>query len=272
MINIRNIEVSYNTKKVLKGLSLDFEPGEFTFILGPNGAGKSTLLKCINGIKKIDNKINHPQPIWIGGEMSYGDIFIDGKPIALYDEKELAKKIAFVPQEFHLQFDFNVYEFILMARYPWLNFWGHYQERDHQIACKYMDLLQLNEFKDRFYNQLSGGEKQRVLIARALVQDTAFVLFDESLSFLDINHQIDVLKTLKEVNRAEKKAIIMISHNLNLAAEFADRIVFIKNGVVFVAGAVEAVYNENVLSEIFEYPVSMMKNPYTGVGNIVYSG
>ena len=255
MINITNIEVSYNAKKVIKGLCLDFEPGEFTFILGPNGAGKSTLLKSINGIKAIDS----------------GCITVNDRSIAEYDEKDLAKLVAFVPQEFHLQFDFNVYEFILMARYPWLNFWGHYQERDHQIVCKYMDLLQLNEFKDRFYNQLSGGEKQRVLIARALVQDTAFVLFDESLSFLDINHQIDVLKTLKEVNRVEKKAIIMISHNLNLAAEFADRIVFVKNGEVFVAGAVEAVYNEKVLSEVFEYPVSMMKNPFSGVGNIVYN-
>ena len=255
MINIKNIEVSYNTKNVIKGLGLDFEPNEFTFILGPNGAGKSTLLKSINGIKKIDN----------------GSITVNDRSITEYEEKDLAKLIAYVPQEFHLQFDFNVYEFILMARYPWLNYWGHYQDKDHQITCKYMDLLQLNEFKDRFYNQLSGGEKQRVLIARALVQDTAFVLFDESLSFLDINHQIDALRTLREVNRIEKKAFIMISHNLNLAAEFADRIVFIKNGVVFKVGSVAKIYNEEVLSEVFEYRVSMMKNPFTGVGNIVYN-
>jgi len=255
MINIKNIEVSYNTKKVIKHLNLDFNPNKITFILGPNGAGKSTLLKSINGIKKIDS----------------GNIIINDKSIARYDEKALAKIVAFVPQEFHLQFDFNVYEFILMARYPWLNYWGHYQEKDHQIASKYIDLLHLNEFKDRFYNQLSGGEKQKVLIARALVQDTTYVLFDESLSFLDINHQIEVLKILKEINRTESKTIIMISHNLNLAAEFADRIVFIKNGDVFITGSTAEVYNEKVLSDIFDYPVSMVKNPYTNVENIVYN-
>jgi len=255
MINIRDIEVSYRDKKVLRQLSLDFEPHEFTFILGPNGAGKSTLLKSINGIKRIDN----------------GSIIIKNKTIYDFEEKELAKYIAFIPQEFHLNFDFNVYEFILMARYPWLNFWGHYQKRDHDIAMKYIELLKLNDFRDRLYNQLSGGEKQKVLIARALVQDTEFVLFDESLSFLDINHQIEVLSLLKEVNKTENKAIIMISHNLNLAAEFADRIVFIKEGVVYASGSVSEVYNEKVLSGVFEYDVSIVVNPFTGVGNIVYN-
>jgi len=255
MISIQNIQVGYRKNVVLKNVSIDFKPNEFTFLLGPNGAGKSTLLKSINGILKTDS----------------GDIFINEKSIKEYEEKELAKHVAFIPQEFHLQFDFNVYEFILMARYPWLNYWGHYQEKDHQITEKYIERLGLNEFKNRLFNQLSGGEKQRVLIARALVQDTAYILLDESLSFLDINHQIEILSLLREINLTENKAMIMISHYLNLAAEFADRIVFIKDGEIHASGSVAEVYSEETLSNIFDYKVSMIKNPYTNVSNIVYN-
>ena len=255
MINIQNIEVFYRENRVLKQVSLDLDKGDFSFILGPNGAGKSTLLKSINGILKAQK----------------GDIFIHQKSIKDYDEKELAQQIAYIPQELTMQFDFTVYEFILMARYPWLSFWGHYKEKDHALVEKYLDLLSLHAFKERYFNQLSGGEKQRVLIARALVQETAYILMDESLSFLDINHQIDILGLLKDINRYEKKTIIMVSHNLNLAAEFADKLIFLKDGQIKANGSPDDVYNEMVLSQIFDMNVSMVKNPFTGVGNIVYS-
>ena len=256
MINIKNIEVGYRTNKVLNNVSLDLKQGDFTFLLGPNGAGKSTLLKSINGILKCDK----------------GDIIVNDKSLAQYEDKELARVIAFIPQEFTMQFDFTVYEFVLMARYPWLNFWGHYQEKDHEIVKKYLDKLDLVSFQERLFNQLSSGEKQRVLIARALVQDTEYILMDESLSFLDINHQIEILNLLKEINQHEKKTMIMISHNLNLAAEYADRIVFLKKGEIKASGKVSEVYNEEVLGEIFEMDVRMIENPFTKVKNIVYSG
>ena len=254
MINIQNIEVFYQKKRVLNQVNLTINQGDFTFILGPNGAGKSTLLKSINGILKAKK----------------GEIIINQKPIIDYDEKELARLIAFIPQEMNMQFDYTVYEFVLMARYPWLSYWGHYQKNDHAIVEKYLNLLGLKSFKERFFNQLSGGEKQRILIARALVQETEFIIMDESLSFLDINHQIEILTLLKNINRTENKAIIMVSHNLNLAAEFAHNLIFMKNGVIIAQGPVPDVYNEEILSNIFEIKITMVNNPYTQVENIVY--
>ncbi|MCL2063909.1 MAG: ABC transporter ATP-binding protein [Candidatus Cloacimonetes bacterium] len=255
MINIKNIEVFYQKKIVLNQVSLDVNKGDFVFILGPNGAGKSTLLKSINGILKTKK----------------GNIFIHQKPIGEYSEIEIARQIAYIPQELNMQFDYTVYEFILMARFPWLSYWGHYQNKDHVIVEKYLDLMGLQLFKDRLFNQLSGGEKQRVLIARALVQETEYILMDESLSFLDINHQIEILILLKNINLSENKTIIMVSHNLNLAAEFADKLIFLKNGTIFAQGSVAEVYNEEILSNIFDTKISMMKNPFTLVGNIVYN-
>ena len=256
MIKIQNIEVSYGKNKILRTITLDLKQNEFTFIVGPNGAGKSTLLKSINGIVKIET----------------GDILIEAKNIYDYEEKELAKHIAFIPQEFNMQFDFSVYEFLLMARYPWLNFWGHYTEKDHAIVEKFLNRLDLQAFKSRYFNQLSGGEKQRVLIARALVQETDYILMDESLSFLDINHQIEILRILKEINNLENKTIIMVSHNLNLAAEFADRLIFLKQGQIVVSGTPKDVYNKEILNEVFGMDFTMIENPYTGVMNIVYRG
>jgi len=254
MINIQKLEVCYRDDIVLKQINLVINKGDFTFILGPNGAGKSTLLKSITGILKATK----------------GDISINKKSINDFAEKELAKQIAFIPQELNIQFDYTVYEFVLMARYPWLSFWGHYQENDHIIVDKCLGTLGLNCFKERYFNQLSGGEKQRVMIARALVQDTTYILMDESLAALDINYQIEILGLLKKINREEKKTIIMISHNLNLATEFADRLIFMKEGNIFTNGKVDAVFTEEVLSLLFNTNIHMIENPFTKRNNIVY--
>jgi iron complex transport system ATP-binding protein len=254
MIEIKDIEMSYVDNKVLNRLSTSFKAGDFSFILGPNGAGKTTLLKTINKILAIDK----------------GDILIDGISINHQKEKEIAQKIAFIPQEFHLQFDYKLEEFLLMGRYPWMDFLSTYKDNDYEIVEKYMQLLDLNIFKDRYFNQLSGGEKQRVLIARALIQDTKCILMDESLSSLDINHQIEILQILKEINQQQNKTIIMVSHNLNLSAEFADKIVFVKAGQVFAEGSANEVFNEKYLNQIFEMNFAYVQNPYTKINNIIY--
>ncbi len=254
MIEIKAIEMSYTNNKVLNSLSTCFKKGDFSFILGPNGAGKTTLLKTINGILPIDR----------------GDILINGVSISQWKEKELAQKIAFIPQEFHMQFDYKLEEFLLMGRYPWMDFLANYKENDYEIVEKYIKLLDLTKFKNRYFNQMSGGEKQRVLIARALVQDTSYILMDESLSSLDINHQIEILQILKEINRKQDKTIIMVSHNLNLSAEFADKIVYVKEGKIFGEGTPQEVYNEKYLNQIFEMDFAYIQNPYTKINNIIY--
>jgi iron complex transport system ATP-binding protein len=256
MIVLRHISASYHDKKVLHDISLQISAGEFTFILGPNGAGKSTLLKTLNGIKSIDS----------------GDIQVYEKSVSAWDEKALAQHISFIPQHYHTVFDFTVLQMILMARYPWLDFFGRYSSRDYDIVEKYINDLDLTLFQQRSFLQLSGGERQRVLIARALVQDTPYILMDESLSSLDINHQIEILGMLQRINHFERKTIIMVSHNLNLASEFAKRIIFIKDGEVLADGNAQDVFCEKTLSDTFSMDVSVIKNPYTDKYNIVYRG
>jgi len=255
MINISHIDVSYTQKQVIHDVSLDISDGEFAFIIGPNGSGKSTLLKSINGIKSIDS----------------GEILVNTQNIKNWEEKALARQIAYIPQEFHLQFDYTVFEFLLMARYPWLDFFGRYGEIDYTIVEKYLQQLDLETFRHRFYDSLSGGEKQRVLIARALVQDTHAILMDESLSSLDINHQIEILRYLQTINTEQQKTIILVSHNLNLSAEFAKRLIVLKRGQVVASGNVDDVYTPETLSDVFDMPIAMIENPYTHRQNIVYS-
>ena len=255
MIQINNLITCYRQKQVLNGISIGFTQNQFTFICGPNGAGKSTLLKSMNGIKAIKS----------------GDILIQEKNIKDWEEKSLARVIAFIPQEFSLQFDFRVFEFVLMARYPWLDYFGRYSENDYQIVEKYLKQLNLTAFEDRYFNQLSGGEKQRVLITRALVQDTPIILMDESLSSLDINHQVEILTFLKKIIANEYKTIIIVSHNLNLAAEFADTMIFLKNGEIIAHGDADNIFNEELLSKVFDMQIRMITNPYTGKRNYVHS-
>ena len=284
MIYIDKIKVGYGDNTVIEELSLEIKPKDFLFILGPNGAGKSTLLKSINGILKIKSgdiciaqkcptkRRGNPcgYPFQEDRGNSYGSF--TKKSITDYNEKDLAKEIAFIPQEFNMEFNYTVYEILQMARYPWLNFWGAYTEKDNAIIEKYIEKIKLQEYRNRYFNQLSGGEKQRVLIARALIQETDYILMDESLSHLDINHQIEILKLLKTINQIENKTIIIVSHNLNLAAEFADRILFLKKGEIKAIGTPGEIYNEKTLSEIFEMNVKMVTNPYTKVQNMVWGG
>ena len=253
MIKIQNLEVFYSDKKVLDGINLTLNAGEFCFILGPNGAGKSTLLKSINGILKIRS----------------GNVEINGTNINQLAEKELSRQIAFIPQSLNMQFDYRVFEFTLMGRFPWINHFGGYSENDKRIVEKYLDLLKLESFKDCYFNELSGGERQRVLIARALVQESEYILMDESICFLDINHQIEILHLLKNVIKTLNKTIIMVSHNLNLAAEFADNLVLIKQGQLVVTGTVSEIFTREILSSVFNMEIYMTTNPYTGINNIV---
>ena len=255
MIKVKDIHVSYDSKKVLHGVNLAFSPDEFLFILGPNGAGKSTLIKCINGIKSINK----------------GDITIQERSIQEWDNVALAREIAFIPQEFYLQFDYTVRDFVMMGRFPWLGYFRNYTDRDDFITQGYIDKLDLKKLQDRLYNSLSGGEKQRVLIARALVQETKVILMDESLSSLDIYHQIDILQLLKEINETEHKSIIMISHDLNQAVEYAKRMVFLSEGQVVADGTPEEVFHAETLQKVFRIKVDFIKNPFSGKNNMVYN-
>jgi iron complex transport system ATP-binding protein len=256
MIKLHNVTAGYDRNDVLKGITLSIEQGDFTAILGPNGAGKSTLLYTLIGYLTLRS----------------GDIIIRNKPQASWHKKELARVIALIPQETVLPFDYTVEEMVLMGRYPWLELMQNWSSRDRDIVEEVLDKLELQTLKDRYYSQLSGGEKQRVLLARALAQQTEVILLDESLSQLDINHQIEMMQLLSDINRKDGKTIILISHHLNLAANVSSRLVFLKDGRLIANGSPEQVLTQSSLKQLFDTELTLQINPLSNRPNLIFPG
>ncbi len=256
MIDIRDLSAGYPEKEVLKGINLRICEEDFAVILGPNGVGKSTLLYALIGILPITG----------------GDILINGTSLKDWHRAELARQIALIPQETVFTYDNSVENIVLMGRFPWLRMLQNYSPNDREIAHRIMAQLELTDLKDRYFSRLSGGEKQRVLLARALTQDTKDILLDESLSQLDLNHQIEMMHLLTKINRTEKKCIVLISHHINLAANFCSKMIFLKDGKEAACGTPEEMLTSRTISEIFNVAVPMQTNPLSGRPNIVYPG
>ncbi len=256
MIQIENISCGYIEQDVLSGLSLNILTEDFSVLIGPNGAGKSTLLYAIMGFIHLQG----------------GRVLINGKDLKTYKRIELAKLISYVPQETVFQFDYCVEEIVLMGRYPWLKLMQSWTEEDRYIVKQILEKLELHSLANRFYSQLSGGEKQRVLIARALAQETDFIFLDETLSQLDINHQIDIMQMLSDINRQMSKSILLISHNLNLAANYAQRLIYLKGGKILGVGDPNTMMSPELLRELFGIELHTILNPGSGKMNILYPG
>lgn len=254
MIELKNVTCGYGDFPVLKDISLQIAEGDFCALLGPNGAGKSTLLYTIMGYLKP----------------SEGYITIFEKDIAKIKHSWLAKQIAFVPKETRSEFDHTVQETVLMGRYPYLGFLQSYSSEDYEAVDAVLENLKLTEFKHRWLSEISGGEKQRVLIARALVQQTPFILLDESLSQLDINYQIEIMKLLRTIHSKENKTVLIVSHNINLASNYAERLIFLKEGKLLAAGKPEDLMQKETLKDLFAVELDIMINPHTGHPNIIY--
>ena len=254
MIKLQAISCGYDKAEVLKDLQLELPDSGFTALVGPNGAGKSTLLYTLMG---------YLRPL-------KGEVSLYGKDIRQIPPLDLAQHLAFIPQEQTNEFDYTVLDTILMGRYPYLNIWQNYAKADYDAAAAAMAEMRLEALKERHLSQLSGGEKQRVYIARALVQDTKYILLDESLSQLDINYQVEIMRLLKKICSQQGKAIILVSHNLNLAANNADRILMLKKGRLLRAGTPQELMQEALIEELFGLKLMLSKNPISGVNNIIY--
>ena len=244
----------YHQKPVLKGVSLPFYPGEFVAILGPNGAGKSTLLKVLLGSLS-------PQQ---------GEVRLDGKALASWDAKARARRMAYIPQDFTLQFDYTVRDFVLMGRITYLKWWAAYSAQDAEICEAVMDELDLHQYADTLISQLSGGERQRVSIARALAQQTDIILMDEAFANLDINHQIELMQILYRIHKSRRKCIVMISHNINLAAEFCQRIIMLRDGSVLADGTPDDVIQTRNLRALYDTPLTILPHPTSGRPVVIY--
>lgn len=234
-IEVKNLYVSYDKTKVIEDLSLTIPKGKITIIIGPNGCGKSTLLKTIGRIKKADS----------------GTVLIEDKPITKYDTKELAKRMAILPQSPIVPQGLLVKELVSSGRFPYQKPLGSLTKKDLDIIHWAMEKTGVLEYADQAVDALSGGQRQRVFIAMALAQETEIVLLDEPTTFLDIAYQIDILKLLVDINKASKRTVVVVLHDLNHAFRFADTIIGMKKGKILFQGRPKEVITEKSLKDIY---------------------
>jgi iron complex transport system ATP-binding protein len=230
---INKLSFNYDGIKVLNDVELEVGPGEMLSIVGPNGSGKSTLLKCINRILKIKQNT----------------VLIDGKDTSNINLKELSKIMGYVPQSSTSTFPFTVFDVVLMGRKPYIH-WS-LSERDNEIVAEMLDFLGIGELAMRHYNELSGGEQQKVIIARALAQQPKILLLDEPTSSLDIKHQLEILCILRSLAQTKHCAVIVAMHDLNLASRFSDSMLMLKQGCIFTVGTPDAVLTEENIESIY---------------------
>ncbi len=249
MIEVADLAFSYDTNPVLKGLNLKIGPGEFVGILGPNGSGKSTLLKLLSGVLSPHQ----------------GKVAFKGKGLASVGCKELARRVAVVPQESLIVFPFRVIEVVLMGRYPHIKGLALEGDRDLEVAQEAMELTDTWRLADRCITELSGGEKQRVIIARALVQQPELLLLDEPTTFLDIRHQVAIYDLLQRLNCQGGLTIVAVLHDLNWAGRYCRRLLLLKEGRIWCDGTPAKVLHPNNLLEVFQAEVEVRWDPEAGV-------
>ena len=255
VIEAIDIKYRYNRNRswVLNDFSLNVEHGEIVGIIGPNGSGKTTALKIISRTLKPE----------------HGNIKIMGRNIVLMKQKEIAKIIGVVPQGTSVAFPFTAREIVLMGRSPHLGFWQMEQDSDLRIADNAMALTDSLEIADRHIDELSGGERQRVIIARALSQEPKIMLLDEPTSYLDINHQVEIFDLIKRLNSERELTVVIVSHDLNMASEYCDRLVLMRDGQVYKDGSPKEVITEANMREVYEVNTVVSDNIITGAPHII---
>lgn len=246
LIKLSNIEFSYRNLKsesdfALSDINLEISDGDFLSILGPNGSGKSTLIKLITGYLEPQN----------------GEITLDAVHLKKYKRKDIAKKMAYVPQIPTSIYPFSVYEIVAMGRFPYLDMTGFEKSEDIAVIDNTIELMELSHLANKGINEISGGEAQRAFIGRALVQKPKILLLDEPNAHLDIKHQISIFNLLKRLNDNDGITIVTVMHDLNLTSLYSSRVVMLKNGKVFLDGKVnDALIPENIKS-VFDVDVEV---------------
>ncbi len=247
-LQVNNLAFRYGKKEVLKNINMSIKPGTFISIIGPNGSGKSTLLKNISTYLK-------PQK---------GIILLDSVEITKQPRRELSKKISFVPQNTSLEFDFKVKDMVMMGRHPYIKKLKGETLDDVKVVERAMLYTNISMLSHRMFNELSGGEKQRVILAQALAQEPKILLLDEPVSHLDLQHQIEILDLIKKMSIIESLTVIAVLHDLNMASSYSDYIVMLKEGSIVYEGVPETVLNQQNIAEVFNINVHINGNPMTG--------
>jgi iron complex transport system ATP-binding protein len=252
ILDISNISLSLRDNFILSNVSLDVSAGEFFVIIGPNGAGKTSLLKVLSGLQKAQK----------------GTVTIKDKNILNYRRRNLSQIMAIVPQHIEVGFPFTVADTVIMGRSPHLGILGMEGENDFHIAEEAMKFTDVSHLTDRKLFQLSGGELQRVIIARAICQQPEIILLDEPTTALDPAHQLKIMDLMEKFRREHGTTIIMVSHDLNLASMYGDRVLLLKSGRVVKTGDPKSVLNKELLEDSYGCRIQVDESPLGGVARV----
>lgn len=233
MIKAENISKKYEEKAILEAIDIELPKEQLIAFIGPNGAGKSTFLSLISRLQS----------------QSSGDIYLDHEEIRNWKSKDLSKKLAILKQSNGVQLNISVYDLVSFGRFPYNR--GKLTTEDHEIVQIALEQMELVAFKDSSIHELSGGQLQRVYIAMILAQDTDYILLDEPLNNLDLNHANQMMHLLKQLVKEHKKTVVIVLHDINFAAGFADYIVAMKDGKIFSQGETDIVIQPEVLNRLF---------------------
>jgi cobalamin transport system ATP-binding protein len=256
MLEIQSLSVRYGSRQILYDLDLTVQPGEILAVVGPNGAGKSTLIRTASGVLRP----------------SHGRVLVNEQDLAALSDMQRARLLAVVPQNNQLPGTFSVYQTALMGRTPYLNWLGHTGPSDHAMTQIALEQTQMSAFANRLVGDLSGGEKQRVLLARALAQDAPLLLLDEPTTYLDLQHQSGLLNLIRKLCQEKTLAVLIVLHDLNLASVYADRVALLVDGKLQAVGNPDQVLTSETLSAVYHVPVHVIPHPDYGTPLVLPDG
>ena len=241
ILEVEHLSCGYNGHEVLHDLTFLIERSQFAAIAGPNGAGKSTLLRVLAGLIRP----------------SKGFVRVAGQPPTNYARRRLAQIVAVIFQDFSSPYEFSVFDVVALGRSPYISRWRFFSSYDHVTIRNAMEMTEILHLQDRPFSTLSGGEKQRVIIAKALAQEPTILLLDEPATHLDIHHQINTFNILERLNREKQVTIICITHDLTLASQYIDRLLLLGDGYLFADGPPQIVVRKDLLESLFQTPLAV---------------
>jgi len=252
-LQFNQVGFSYFNGLVLHDISLTIKAGEMVGLLGPNGSGKTTLLKLASGVLK-------PRP---------GEVRLNGSTMNRLSRKAIARHVAVVPQQFHIPFAFTTSEVVMLGRTPFIKALAGETATDKRVVAEAIKLVGISHLTNRRFDELSGGERQKIILAMALAQQPELLLLDEPTVHLDISHQVETLELVRRLNFEHGLTVIAAMHDLNLASLYFDRLILLKEGRVWAEGTPSQVLTEASISEVFSASVRVESHPTTGVPHIV---
>lgn len=252
-LQIQQVYFSYLDGLVLHNISLSIKAGEMIGLLGPNGSGKTTLIKLASGVLKPNQ----------------GEIKLAGSSLGRLSRKAIACSVAVVPQQFNIPFAFTTTEVVMLGRTPFFRAFAEESKGDKQFVSDALELVGISELKERRFDELSGGERQKVILAMALAQQPKLLLLDEPTVHLDIAHQVEILELVRGLNVERGLTVIAAMHDLNLASLYFDRLILLKEGRVSADGTPAQVLTEDRIMEVFSALVKVAPHPATRVPHIV---